>query len=93
MQHALVLQVLTRLPNFEPSEDLSGVRTETTDIGHQCVQRIVHAKIIEAEAEAKANKTIAESITPELIQMKEAEARLKHGWVTVQGADTVVTAK
>ena len=50
-------------------------------------------KIIEAEAEAKANKTIAESITPELIQMKDAEARLKHGWVTVQGADTVVTAK
>ena len=23
--------------------------------------------------------------------MKEAEARLKHGWVTVTGADTVVT--
>ena len=50
-------------------------------------------KIIEAEAEAESNKTIAQSITPELIQMKEAEARLKHGWVTVQGADTVVTAK
>lgn len=48
-------------------------------------------KIIEAQAEAESNKTIAESITPELIQMKEAEARLKHGWVTVQGADTVVT--
>lgn len=50
-------------------------------------------KIIEAQAEAESNKTIAESITPELIQMKEAEARLKHGWVTVQGADTVVTGK
>lgn len=48
-------------------------------------------KVIEAQAEAEANKTIAESITPELIEMKEAEARLKHGWVTVQGADTVVT--
>lgn len=23
--------------------------------------------------------------------MKEAEARLKHGWITVQGSDTVVT--
>ena len=50
-------------------------------------------KIIEAQAEAESNKTIAESITPELIQMKKAEARLKHGWVTVQGADTVVTGK
>lgn len=48
-------------------------------------------KMIEAQAEADANKVLSESITPELIQMKEAEARLKHGWVTVQGADTVVT--
>ena len=48
-------------------------------------------KMIEAQAEADANKVLSESITPELIQKKEAEARLKHGWVTVQGADTVVT--
>lgn len=48
-------------------------------------------KMIEAQAEADANKVLSESITPELIQMKETEARLKHGWVTVQGADTVVT--
>ena len=48
-------------------------------------------KVIEAQAEAEANRVVSESITPELIQMKEAEARLKHGWVTVQGADTVVT--
>ena len=48
-------------------------------------------KVIEAQAEADANRIIAQSITPELIQMKEAEARLKHGWVEVQGADTVVT--
>lgn len=48
-------------------------------------------KMIEAQAEADANKVLSESITPELIQMKEAEARLKHGWITVQGADAVVT--
>lgn len=48
-------------------------------------------KMIEVQAEADANKVLSESITPELIQMKEAEARLKHGWITVQGADTVVT--
>lgn len=45
---------------------------------------------IAAEAEAEANKKLAESITPELIEMKEAEARLKHGWVEVTGAETVV---
>lgn len=48
---------------------------------------------ISAQAEAEANQMINQSITPELIQMKEAEARLKHGWVTVQGADAVVTEK
>lgn len=49
------------------------------------------AKLIEAEAEAEANKKLSSSITNELIRMKEAEARYKHGWVTVQGADAVVT--
>lgn len=47
-------------------------------------------KVTKAEAEAKANKLKSESLTPELIQMTEAEARLKHGWVTVQGADATV---
>ena len=47
--------------------------------------------ILEAEAEAKANKLISNSITEELIKMKEAEARLEHGWVEVQGASNVVT--
>ena len=49
------------------------------------------AKLIAAQAEADANKAKQASITDELIRMTEAEARLKHGWVTVQGASTVVT--
>lgn len=48
-------------------------------------------QIIAANAEAEANRIIAASITPELIQVKEAEARMEHGWVTVQGSGTVVT--
>ena len=48
-------------------------------------------EVTRADAEAQANERLAASITPELIQMKEAEARLKHGWVTVQGANNVVT--
>lgn len=50
------------------------------------------AKQIAAEAEANANRAISASITPELIAMKEAEARMEHGWVTVQGSGTVVAA-
>lgn len=47
--------------------------------------------ITNAQAEAESNRLKSESITDELIKMIEAEARLKHGWVTVQGADAVVT--
>lgn len=47
-------------------------------------------KIKEAQAEAEANRVLSESITDELIRMTEAEARKEHGWVTVQGAGTVV---
>lgn len=47
--------------------------------------------IAKAKGEAEANRLVSQSITPELIQMKEAEARLKHGWVEVQGAQSVVT--
>ena len=46
---------------------------------------------IAAEAEAESNKKIASSITDKLIDNKIADAREKHGWVTVKGADTVVT--
>ena len=46
--------------------------------------------ITNAQAEAEANRLKSESVTDELIRMTEAEARLQHGWVTVQGVDTVV---
>ena len=48
-------------------------------------------KRVEAQAEADANVLKSQSITQQLIDMKNAEARLKHGWVEVQGASTVVT--
>lgn len=41
--------------------------------------------------EAESNRVISSSITDELIHMKEAEARLKFGWVATTGASTVVT--
>lgn len=49
--------------------------------------------ITNARAEAEANRLISESITQELIDMKEAEARMEHGWVTVNGAGSVVTTE
>ena len=49
--------------------------------------------ITKAKGEAEANRIVSASITEELIKMQEMEARKKHGWVTVQGADAVVKDK
>lgn len=56
-------------------------------------QNEAEIKRTQAQAEADANKVKAASITDELIRMTEAEARLQHGWVTVQGADAVVKSE
>lgn len=48
-------------------------------------------EIEKAKGQAEANRLVSQSITPELIQMKEAEARLKHGWVEITGANTIVS--
>ena len=56
-------------------------------------QNDANIQVTKAEAEAKANKIISSSITDELIKMTEAEARKKHGWVTVNGASAVVKDK
>lgn len=63
------------------------VEAETKQIQAEADAKV---KITAAKAEAEANKEKAKSITDELIRMKEAEARLQHGWVTVNGAGTVV---
>ena len=47
-------------------------------------------KKTEADAEAYANEKLSKSITQELIDMKEMNAREKWGWIEVQGADAVI---
>lgn len=49
-----------------------------------------YEKLTAAEAEAKANEKLSKSITQNLIDMKEADAHLKHGYVTIQGASGVI---
>lgn len=43
-----------------------------------------------AQKAAEANKKLAESITDELVKYKEAEARMKHGWLTTQGTGSTI---
>lgn len=48
------------------------------------------SKLILAKAEAEANAILAASLTPEILQQMEMEARLKHGWVTVNSGGSVI---
>lgn len=51
------------------------------------------AKIIEAEGIAESNKKIEQSITPELLKKMEMEARIKHGWVTINGGNVITDTR
>lgn len=84
------------LAEYERQTALARAETDKVKAETQAAIELIEAEaeakrtIIEAQAEAEANKTVAASITENLISMKEAEARMEHGWVTVQGANTVV---
>lgn len=69
------------------AQEKAKAEAETKKINAEAAAEV---KRIEAQAQADANRALSQSITQQLIDMKEAEARLKHGWVTVQGADAVV---
>ena len=73
---------------FDWRQEKSKVEAETKKVQ---AQADADTAIIKAEGEAKANKIKSDSITDNLIRMKEAEAREKHGWVTVNGANGVIT--
>ncbi len=48
-------------------------------------------KEVLAKADALTNELISKSLTPELLQKMEMEARIKHGWVEINGASAIVT--
>ena len=74
---------------------LSGQENEKAKLDAETKKTQADAKAYEvtkqAEAEAEANKRIAASVTENLIKYEEAQARKEHGWVTVNGAEAVVT--
>lgn len=84
------VEALQKKQQAQAEQETAKVEAETALIKARNEAEIA---ITKAKAEAEANKVKAASITPELIQMKEAEARYKHGWITVQGANTAVVEK
>ena len=81
------VEALQKKQQAQAEQETAKVEAQTALIKAQNEAEI---QITKAKAEAEANKVKASSITPELIQMVEAEARKKHGWVTVQGAEAIV---
>lgn len=81
---------LERQTSLAQAQTALAMAEAQAEIDRTKAQTAADVEVIEAQAEAEANRVIAESITPELIQMTEAQARLEHGWVTVQGANSVI---
>ena len=84
------VKALQEKQQAEAEQEKAKVQKETEKIQAEADAQI---EITKAKAEAEANRLKSESITDELIRMKEAEAHMEHGFVTVNGANTVVTDK
>ena len=91
------VKALQRKQQAEAEQETAKVEAETKLIKVEAETKLIKAqneaeiKVIKAKAEADANTVLAQSVTQNLIDMKTAEARVKHGWIEVQGASTVVT--
>lgn len=91
---------ITEKQQAQAEQETAKVEAETAlinaqkdaDVKIKQAQADADATKIAAEAEAEANRLKSETITDNLIKMKEAEARLKFGWVTVQGANNTVVS-
>ena len=84
------VKALQKKQQAQAEQETAKVEAETKLIK---AKNEAEVKVIKAQAEADANKLLSQSVTQTLVDMKTAEARLKHGWVEVQGASNVVTTK
>lgn len=49
-------------------------------------------KLINANALSEANEILENSLTENVLKKMELDARMKHGWITVLGADSVIVS-
>lgn len=80
-------------------QELEALKIETLKKDEQAKQKLIDAKgvadaqIEEARGIKEANELISASLTDNVLKKMELEARQKHGWITIQGANAVVTEK
>lgn len=79
---------LQRKQQAQAEQETARVEAETKKVK---AQGDADAMIVQAQAEAEAYRIKSSQITENLLKKWELDARQKHGWVTIQGANTVVT--
>ncbi|HEL2322933.1 TPA: hypothetical protein TZN99_000219 [Streptococcus suis] len=84
----MICQKTLKLIRYSPSKNPIAVEAETKKIQ---AQADADAEVIKAQGQAKANAELNNSISDNLIRMKEAEARFEHGWVEVITQGDVIT--
>lgn len=77
-----------QVDSAKQDQEKAKIESETKKIQ---AQADADAEVIEAQGQAKANAELNNSISDNLIRMKEAEARLEHGWVEVITQGDVIT--
>lgn len=83
----------------DAQQQLEALKIETSKKDEVAKQQLIEAKgLAEAKVEnargtAEANALIDASLTPNVLKKMELEARQKHGWITITGANAVVTGQ
>lgn len=84
------VSALQRKQQAEAEQETIRVEAETKKIQAQAE---ADAAIIAAQAEADAYRIKSSEITENLLKKWELDARREHGWVTIQGANAIVTGQ
>lgn len=84
------VQAAQQLEKLELDKEIAEAEAERKKIE---AEGQAQAEIEAARGTAEANKIVEQSVTPELLKKMEMEARIKHGWITIQGATPLVEAK
>lgn len=81
---------LQKKQQAQAEQETAKVEAETKKIK---AQADADAMIITAKAEAENYRIKSEAITDKLLRKWELDARLQHGWVTIQGGNPIVDAR
>lgn len=82
------ITAVQRKQQAEAEQETARVEAETKRVK---AEGDAKAMLVTAQAEAEAYRIKSDAITEPLLKKWELDARAKHGWVTIQGASTVVT--